>query len=236
MSAIGRPGVRLFLTTFVFLYAELLCIRWIPAYVRFVAYFTNFILLASFLGLGAGILSARRGGCAWGWGPSPGCCWRWWSWWRRRASSCASSSPECSTTAPARAGRRRPENALVLPAAFLLVALLFACLGRPIGRLLTRGAGRHCGPTPWTSAAAWPGSPRSSCSPSPSSPPAVWFGGLAAGRAAAGRAPSARRLLRRGAPAGRARHRHCDRPGELVVAVLPGGPDADGRSTPTPGC
>ena len=61
MSAIGRPGITLFLTTFVFLYAELLCIRWIPAHVRFVAYFTNFILLASFLGLGAGILSARRG-------------------------------------------------------------------------------------------------------------------------------------------------------------------------------
>src|SRR4029079_9196070 len=57
----ARPGVRLFLTSFLALYAELLCIRWIPAYVRFVSYFTNFILLASFLGLGAGILAARRG-------------------------------------------------------------------------------------------------------------------------------------------------------------------------------
>src|SRR6266511_1993943 len=54
-------GARLFLTSFLALYAELLCIRWVPAYVRFVSYFTNFILLASFLGLGAGILAARRG-------------------------------------------------------------------------------------------------------------------------------------------------------------------------------
>ena len=60
VAFLRRPGVRLFLTSFLALYAELLCIRWIPAYVRFVAYFTNFILLASFLGLGAGILSTRR--------------------------------------------------------------------------------------------------------------------------------------------------------------------------------
>ena len=30
----------------------------------------------------------------------------------------------------------RPENALVLPAAFLLVSLLFVCIGRPLGILL----------------------------------------------------------------------------------------------------
>jgi hypothetical protein len=31
-----------------------------PAYVRYLSYFTNFILLASFLGIGLGILAARR--------------------------------------------------------------------------------------------------------------------------------------------------------------------------------
>src|SRR5438094_10613452 len=55
-----RHDVQLFLTSFLGLYAELLCIRWMPAHVRFLSYFTNFILLASFLGLGVGILSARR--------------------------------------------------------------------------------------------------------------------------------------------------------------------------------
>ena len=34
------------------------------------------------------------------------------------------------------AGTAPPENALVLPAAFLLVSLLFVCIGRPLGMLL----------------------------------------------------------------------------------------------------
>src|SRR5881392_3412989 len=67
-SSAGDParllvnGVRLriFLVSFTLLFFELLCIRWIPAYVRYLSYFTNFILLASFLGMGLGILAARR--------------------------------------------------------------------------------------------------------------------------------------------------------------------------------
>ncbi len=51
---------RIFLVSFTLLFFELLCIRWIPAYVRYLSYFTNFILLASFLGMGLGILAARR--------------------------------------------------------------------------------------------------------------------------------------------------------------------------------
>lgn len=52
--------LRIFLLSFTLLFFELLCIRWIPAYVRYLSYFTNFILLASFLGMGLGILAARR--------------------------------------------------------------------------------------------------------------------------------------------------------------------------------
>src|SRR5215472_5409171 len=51
---------RTFLVSFTMLFFELFCIRWIPAYVRFLSYFTNFLLLASFLGIGLGMLSARR--------------------------------------------------------------------------------------------------------------------------------------------------------------------------------
>src|ERR1051326_2919442 len=54
------PRTRIFLLSFTLLFFELLCIRWIPAYVRYLSYFTNFILLASFLGMGLGILAARR--------------------------------------------------------------------------------------------------------------------------------------------------------------------------------
>jgi len=37
-----------------------LCIRWIPSYVRYLSYFNNFLLMASFLGIGLGMLTARR--------------------------------------------------------------------------------------------------------------------------------------------------------------------------------
>jgi hypothetical protein len=60
----GQPvrqiRLRLFLTSFILLYFELICIRWIPAYVRYLGYFTNFILLAAFLGIGIGILLSQR--------------------------------------------------------------------------------------------------------------------------------------------------------------------------------
>ncbi|MDQ6623115.1 MAG: spermidine synthase [Verrucomicrobiota bacterium] len=56
----GTPRRRIFLLSFTLLFFELLCIRWIPAYVRYLSYFTNFLLLASFLGIGLGILAARR--------------------------------------------------------------------------------------------------------------------------------------------------------------------------------
>lgn len=59
-SWISDVRTRIFLVSFTLLFFELLCIRWIPAYVRYLSYFTNFILLASFLGMGLGILAARR--------------------------------------------------------------------------------------------------------------------------------------------------------------------------------
>ncbi len=59
---IGRRSDRLdlFLCAFTILFVELACIRWIPAYIRYLGYFTNFVLLGSFLGIGLGILQARR--------------------------------------------------------------------------------------------------------------------------------------------------------------------------------
>src|SRR5436305_8989434 len=57
---ITNPRVRIFLLSFAMLFFELLCIRWIPSYVRFLSYFNNFVLMASFLGIGLGMLTARR--------------------------------------------------------------------------------------------------------------------------------------------------------------------------------
>src|SRR4051812_38328298 len=51
---------RIYLLSFTLLFFELVCIRWIPSYVRYLSYFNNFILMASFLGMGLGIMAARR--------------------------------------------------------------------------------------------------------------------------------------------------------------------------------
>ncbi|MFN2483552.1 MAG: spermidine synthase [Candidatus Limnocylindria bacterium] len=55
----GAP-IRLFLTSATLLFVELLLIRWIPANVTYVGFFSNFLLMASFLGIGLGILRGRR--------------------------------------------------------------------------------------------------------------------------------------------------------------------------------
>ncbi len=58
-TQLRRPEVRLFLTATSLLFVELLLIRWIPANVIYVGYFRNFLLMASFLGIGLGILWGR---------------------------------------------------------------------------------------------------------------------------------------------------------------------------------
>src|SRR2546428_11464106 len=57
---ISDKRARTFLVSFTMLFFELFCIRWIPSYVRYLSYFNNFLLMASFLGIGLGMLSARR--------------------------------------------------------------------------------------------------------------------------------------------------------------------------------
>ncbi len=57
---LARNDVRLFLTSGTILFVELLLIRWIPANVRYIGFFSNFLLIASFLGIGLGILVGRR--------------------------------------------------------------------------------------------------------------------------------------------------------------------------------
>src|SRR6476661_9728 len=94
MSA-GQLRLQLFMTSFVILFFELACIRWVPAHVRLLSYFMNFILLAAFLGIGVGILAGRREKL---WLP--------------------------------------PFPIMLLALVFILVALTFVPLARPLGRLL----------------------------------------------------------------------------------------------------
>ncbi len=61
MTLLRRNEVRLFLTSFAILFVELLLIRWIPSNVKYIGFFSNFLLIASFLGIGLGILIGRKG-------------------------------------------------------------------------------------------------------------------------------------------------------------------------------
>jgi SAM-dependent methyltransferase len=58
MMSDGMRATRVFLASFLVLFLEIALIRWMPAYIRLLSYFSNFILLASFLGIGIGCLLA----------------------------------------------------------------------------------------------------------------------------------------------------------------------------------
>jgi len=53
-------GFELLLVSLVILFLELACIRWFPAHVLYLTFFTNVVLLASFLGMSVGCLAASR--------------------------------------------------------------------------------------------------------------------------------------------------------------------------------
>jgi SAM-dependent methyltransferase len=55
-----RAARDLFLISGLILFLELACIRWFPAHILFLTFFTNTVLLASFLGMSLGCLAARR--------------------------------------------------------------------------------------------------------------------------------------------------------------------------------
>ena len=57
-SPTSPDGFKLFLISFIILFLELAAIRWFPAHVLYLTFFTNVVLLASFLGMSVGCLAA----------------------------------------------------------------------------------------------------------------------------------------------------------------------------------
>ena len=55
-----RGGFDLFLISFLILFLELAAIRWFPAHVLYLTFFTNMVLLATFLGMSVGCLAAGQ--------------------------------------------------------------------------------------------------------------------------------------------------------------------------------
>jgi Spermine/spermidine synthase domain len=60
---------QLIAASFLMLFTELVLIRWAGAYVVFLSYFSNFVLLGSFLGVGLGFLRAHKGPDLFRWAP-----------------------------------------------------------------------------------------------------------------------------------------------------------------------
>jgi spermidine synthase len=59
-SAKLRHGFNLFLISFLILFLELAAIRWFPAHVLYLTFFTNMVLLATFVGMSVGCLAANQ--------------------------------------------------------------------------------------------------------------------------------------------------------------------------------
>src|SRR3954447_15639528 len=58
--SVTEHGLNLFLVGFLVLFLELASIRWFSANVVFLQFFTNIVLIASFLGMSCGCLAARQ--------------------------------------------------------------------------------------------------------------------------------------------------------------------------------
>ena len=65
-----NPPARLILASFLMLFVELALIRWLGANIIYLSYFSNFVLLGSFLGIGVGFLRARSSVNLFPWAPA----------------------------------------------------------------------------------------------------------------------------------------------------------------------
>jgi hypothetical protein len=61
--------IQLVAASFLMLFVELVLIRWAGSYVVYLSYFSNFVLLGSFLGIGVGFLRGHRGPDLFRWAP-----------------------------------------------------------------------------------------------------------------------------------------------------------------------
>src|SRR5512145_2360158 len=133
MTLADMRGARIFLASFLVLFLEIALIRWMPAYVRLLAYFSNFILLASFLGIGVGCLLAS----------SRVSLFRAFPWILSAVVGAVTAFRLEVSVSPSGAiyftsGTAEPvvpvETTLLLPVMFVIVAALFACLAQYMAR------------------------------------------------------------------------------------------------------
>ena len=123
----------IFLSSFLVLFSEVGLIRWMGAYIRLLSFFSNFVLLASFLGIGLGCLLARSRARLFPWFPVV------------LAGIIAGvytfrievtvQSPGAIYFSSGTAARVVPvESTLLLPGIFLIVVALFVALAQRMAR------------------------------------------------------------------------------------------------------
>jgi SAM-dependent methyltransferase len=129
MTRVGRA----FLASFLVLFLEVALIRWMPAYIRLLAYFSNFILLASFLGIGIGCLLASSRHTLFRWFPAVmAAVVAAVYFFRLEVAVAAPGSIYFSSGTPAKVVT--VESTMLLPVLFVIVAGLFATAAQRVGR------------------------------------------------------------------------------------------------------
>jgi SAM-dependent methyltransferase len=133
MTFLDSRGARVFLASFLVLFLEVALIRWMPAYIRLLAYFSNFILLASFLGIGAGCLMAPSRRRLFVWFPLLqavviGAAYFF------RLELAVQSTGSIYFTSGTEEKLVVVESTMLLPLIFVIVAALFATLAQRMGR------------------------------------------------------------------------------------------------------
>jgi SAM-dependent methyltransferase len=129
MTRVGRA----FLASFLVLFLEVALIRWMPAYIRLLAYFSNFILLASFLGIGIGCLLASSRHTLFRWFPAVmAAVVAAVYFFRLEVAVAAPGSIYFSSGTPEKVVT--VESTMLLPVLFVIVAGLFATAAQRVGR------------------------------------------------------------------------------------------------------
>ena len=150
-----RDRVDLFVISALVLFLELACIRWFPAHVLFLTFFTNIVLLGCFLGISVGCLAAARPRDYLAWTPlllgvALGAA-RWIDWERERSGSVVDVGHQLSPQLVFFGTEYQPlsdPSRFVIPievvsgALFLLIALAMAGPGQRLGRSLARISNR----------------------------------------------------------------------------------------------
>ena len=130
-------AAKLFLISFLILFLELVCIRWLSSYILYLGYFTNFVLLGALLGMGAGTLLADRPYNLVKWLPPLLFFFLVGVLFTRAQVNPAAESVIYFTT---ESGTVRLPAYILLPVICVSVTVIFTLLSQPLGVLLTRFA------------------------------------------------------------------------------------------------